>query len=111
MWLLIAVVGDMLITWHASGYCRSTAGRVGSHAHHNLSDQECLAETLLENTAYDGMSPPLVICECTQSVRREGHGKDVTTIFHSTTVSSCDNPYLYYRDMAKTDPKPRPVAR
>jgi hypothetical protein len=33
------------------------AGRVGSHAHHNLSDQECLAETLLENTAYDGMSP------------------------------------------------------
>src|SRR5271169_1331724 len=32
-------------------------------------------ETLLENTGVRRNVSPLVICECTQSVRCEGHGK------------------------------------
>lgn len=110
MWLLIAVVGDLQITWHASGYCKSTTGRIGSHAHHNLSDQECLAGNLIgkhgvRRNLTAGYLRVYTICQV------RGSREDVTTLFHITTVSSCDNLYLHYRDRAKTDPKPRPVAR
>jgi hypothetical protein len=40
-----------------------------------------------------------------------GSREDVTALSHITTVSSCDNPICTIVTLAKTDPKPRPVAR
>jgi hypothetical protein len=92
MWLPIAVAGDMPITWRASGYGRrAQQAGLGSHAHRNLSDQECLAGNLIEKhgrtTEYlaAGYLRVHTICQM------RGSREDVTTLFHITTVSSCDN--------------------
>jgi hypothetical protein len=77
----------MLITWHASDYCKSTQDLM-----HIIIYQlkNAWRETFLENTAYDGMSRRWLsasahICQV------RGSREDVTTLSHITTVSSCDN--------------------
>src|SRR5271169_5793379 len=73
----------------------ATAGaqqaELGSHAHHNLSDQECLAGNPIgkHGRTTECLAAGYLRVHTICQVR--GSREDVTTLSHITTVSACDN--------------------